>query len=295
MRCGLVVELSGGILSINQLRKLLKVSKSSYYHWNAQANKRKLDAKAESELSIQIKLVFTESRQTYGVPRVWRKLLRMGVPCSKRQVSQIMRKNKLISVYNRKKNRFVVTTDSLKTRVPAPNLLKRDFKASAVNEKWVGDVTYILTDEGWLYLAVVLDLFSRKAIGYALGVRNNAELACKAFQMAITRRQQPKYLIYHSDRGSVYDSDDFKALLAKNKITPSMSRKGDCWDNAVAESFFQSLKIEEVHRKKYNLKISALAGITDWVENFYNSERMHSTIDYCTPNEFELVHQHKFT
>lgn len=290
-----MAELSGGILRVNQLRKLLKVSKSSYYHWNGRANKRKLDAKAESELSIQVKRVFLESRQTYGVPRVWRKLLRAGVSCSKRQVSQTMRKNRLISVYNRKKSKFVVTTDSSKTRVPAPNLLKRNFKSSAVNQKWVGDVTYILTGEGWLYLAVVLDLFSRKAVGYALGSRNNAELACKAFQMAITRRQQPKYLIYHSDRGSVYDSDDFKALLVKNKITPSMSRKGDCWDNAVAESFFQSLKMEEVHRKKYNLKISAVVSISDWVEAFYNSERMHSTIDYCTPNEFELMHQHKFT
>ena len=291
MRCGLVAELSGGVLTVNQLRKLLKVSKSSYYHWNAQANKRKLDVKAESELSIQVKRVFLESRQTYGVPRVWRKLLRIGVSCSRRQVSQIMRKNKLVSIYNRKKNKFVATTDSSKTRVPAANLLKRNFTASAVNQKWVGDVTYILTAEGWLYLAVVLDLFSRKAVGYALGARNNAELACKAFQMAIVRRQLPKYLIYHSDRGSVYASDDFKALLVKNKITPSMSRKGDCWDNAVAESFFQSLKMEEVHRKKYNLKISALASITDWIENFYNSERMHSTIDYCTPNEFELIHQ----
>lgn len=291
MRCGFVAEHIGGLLTVNQLRNLVKVSKSSYHRWRATANKRKLDTQAEEELTVLVKRSFYESRETYGALRVWKDLLRHGVSCSRRQVSKIMRKNKLISVYVRKKKKYVATTDSTKTVKPAPNLLKRNFKAQRMNEKWVGDVTFILTSEGWLYLAVVLDLFSRKAIGYALGAKNDAELACKAFQMAILRRGYPRYLIYHSDRGSVYNSDNFKELLALNNITPSMSRKGDCWDNAVAESFFDSLKVELVHREKYELKISALSSIYDWIENFYNSKRMHSSINYCCPDEFELIHQ----
>lgn len=291
MRCGFVAEHTGGILTVNQLRSLVKVSSTSYHRWCASANKRKLDIKEEQALTVLVKKSFYESRETYGVPRVWRELLRQGYSCSRRQIGQIMRKNRLISVYVRKKKKFVVTTNSAKTSQAAPNLLNRDFKAKSVNEKWVGDVTYILTEEGWLYLAIVLDLFSRKAVGYALGVRNDAELACKAFQMAVIRRGSPQCLIYHSDRGSVYDSDDFKSLLNKNNTTPSMSRRGNCWDNAVCESFFDSLKVEAVHRQKYKLKISAISSIYDWIENFYNSKRMHSTINYCSPNEFEQIYQ----
>jgi len=291
VRCGFVAEHSGGIVSVNRLRDLVKISRSSYHRWCASANKRKLDSEEEAQLTVLVKRSFYESRETYGVPRVWRDLLRQGVSCSRRQIGGIMRKNKLISVYVRKKKKFVVTTDSAKTKKPAPNLLKRNFQAKSVNEKWVGDVTYILTDEGWLYLAVVLDLFSRKVIGYALGARNDARLACAAHKMAVLRRGSPQFLIYHSDRGSVYDSNDFKTLLAQNNITPSMSRKGDCWDNAVAESFFDSLKVELVHRQKYRLKISAMSSIFEWIESFYNAKRMHSTLNYCSPNEFELIHQ----
>ena len=181
---------------------------------------RELSSEAERELYFKINRIFVESYRSYGTPRVWRQLLRDGVSCSRRQVSQIMRKHGIISVYVGRKKKFVVTTKSKNTLQPAGNLLERNFSSKAVNQKWVGDVTYVRTSEGWLYLASVMDLFSRKLIGYAMGNRNNADLACKALQMAVTRRQQPKDLIYHSDRGSVYASKDFKNLLALNQITP---------------------------------------------------------------------------
>lgn len=290
MRCGFVAEHQCDELNVNELCKLVNVSRSSYYHWCSALNQRKLNTKVEQELFIAIRRVFIESQETYGVPRVWRQLLRNGISCSRRQVAYIMRKNKLISVYTRRRKKFVVTTDSSKTKAPADNLLARDFSAKSVNEKWVGDVTYVRTPEGWLYLAIVLDLFSRKVVGYALSRNNDAQLACDAFMMAIVRRKQPKYLIYHSDRGSVYASKAFKDLLANNNITPSMSRKGDCWDNAVAESFFDTLKVELIYQKNFKLMLSYISSIIDYIEDFYNTTRMHSFIGYCSPDEFELIH-----
>lgn len=277
-------------LEVKCLCILVNVSRSSYYHWCSALEERKLSAKAEQSLYLKIKQVFVKSQETYGVPRVWRQLLRQGVSCSRRQVGYIMRKNKLISVHARRKKRFVVTTDSKNTKAPAPNVLARDFSAKTVNEKWVGDVTFIRTPEGWLYLAIILDLFSRKVVGYALGRRNDAKLACDAFKMAVARRQQPKHLLYHSDRGSVCASSDFKSLLAKNNITPSMSRKGNCWDNAVAESFFDTLKVELIYQKEFNLMLSYVSSIIDWIEQFYNADRIHSAIGYCSPDEFEQIH-----
>jgi transposase InsO family protein len=285
-----VAEHQNKEIGIQRLCGLVNVSRSSYYHWCSALEQIKLSVQAEEALYLKVKRIFVESQETYGVPRVWRQLLRQGVSCSRRQVAQIMRKNKLISVHARRKKRFVVTTDSSKTTAPAHNLLARDFSAKTMNEKWVGDVTYIRTLEGWLYLAIILDLFSRKVVGYALGTRNDAKLACQAFKMAVARRQQPKHLIYHSDRGSVYASKDFKDLLAENQITPSMSRKGDCWDNAVAESFFDTLKVELIYQKDFNLMLSYVSSIIDWIEEFYNATRMHSSIGYCSPDEFEQIH-----
>ena len=289
MRCGFVVEHQCRELEVDKLCKLVNISRSSYYHWCSALKERKLDAKSEKELFLKIQKIFIESRKTYGVPRVWRKLLRNGISCSRRQVGEIMRKNKLISVYVRRRKKFVITTDSSKTKLHADNVLARDFSAKAINEKWVGDVTFVSTPEGWLYLAVIIDLFSRKVVGYALGRRNDAKLACDAFKMATIRRKQPKHLIYHSDRGAVYASKEFKSLLVKNGITPSMSRKGNCWDNAVAESFFDTLKVELIYELDFNLMLSYVSSIIDWIEYFYNANRMHSSIGYCSPDEFELI------
>jgi len=290
VRCGFVAEHQRCGLSVLRLCELVNVSRSSYYHWCSAAEQRRLSEEAERALFQKIKRVFFDSQETYGVPRVWRQLLRQGVSCSRRQVGYIMRNNKLISVHARRKKRFVVTTDSTDTNVPASNLLARDFSAKEMNEKWVGDVTFIWTSEGWLYLAVILDLFSRKVVGYALSAKNDAVFACNAFKMALARRGYPKRLIYHSDRGSIYASKAYKDLLAEFGITPSMSRKGDCWDNSVAESFFDTLKVELVYQKKFNLMLSYVSSIVDWIESFYNTERMHSSIGYCSPDEFEQIH-----
>jgi len=291
VRCGFVAEHANAKeLEVNRLCTLMEVSRSSYYHWSRAIEERHLSVEAEKELYLKIVAEFTASRKTYGTIRVWKRLLRQGVSCSRRQVGDIMRKNRLISVYALKKRRSVVTTDSSKTKAPAENLLNRNFTAKAVNEKWVGDVTFIRTPEGWLYLATVIDLFSRKVVGYGLSRRNDAKLACDAFKMAVARRKQAKHLIYHSDRGSVYASKEFKDLLSANSISPSMSRKGNCWDNAVAESFFDTLKTEVVFEKTFKLMLSYVSEIIDWIEKFYNPQRMHSSIGYCSPDEFELIH-----
>lgn len=289
MRCGFVAEHSGE-LTVNSLCELVEVNRSSYYHWSKSLEKRNLSIEEERLLYLKIVSVFTGSRNTYGALRVWKMLLRNGVSCSRGQVSKIMAKNRLISVYTKKRKSFIATTDSSKTVAPAENILNRNFSAKSINEKWVGDVTFIRTPEGWLYLAIIIDLFSRKVVGYALGRRNDAKLACDAFIMAVARRKQPMHLIYHSDRGSVYASSLFKELLAKNNITPSMSRKGNCWDNAVAESFFDTLKTEVIYQNDFKLMLSYVSAIIDWIEKFYNSDRMHSSIGYCSPNEFELIH-----
>ena len=277
-------------LTIDELCELFGVSRSGYFNWKQRAELRRLSKKAESELTVAIKRIFELSQQTYGSPRVYRCLLKEGIACNERLVARLMKKNGLISVHFRRKRKFVVTTDSSRTRAPSPNLLQRDFTAKAPNQKWVGDITYIMTGEGWLYLATVIDLFSRRVVGYALGKYNDAKLACKAFMMALLRRKMPKDFVYHSDRGSVYASEDFRGLLIKNKITPSMSRKADCYDNAVAESFFHTIKVELIYRMEYKLRISAVFSITHWIEHFYNKRRIHSFLGYLTPIEFENLH-----
>jgi len=293
MRCGFIAEHRSCELSLIRLCKLVNVAKSSYYDWCSKSAKRKLNVEEEKALFSRINKVFIKSRKTYGVPRIWRAVLREGYSCTRRQVSYIMRKNKLISVYSAGRRKFIVTTNSSKTKSIAENILNREFYAKAPNEKWAGDVTFIRTSEGWLYLAVIIDLYSRKVVGYALSKNNDANLACSAFKMALARRRQPRHLIYHSDRGSIYVSGSFKELLANNEITPSMSRRGNCWDNAVCESFFDTLKVEVVHRRIYKLRTEAEKDIINWIEDFYNSTRMHSSIKYCSPDEFEEIFNKK--
>lgn len=189
----------------------------------------------------------------------------------------------------RQKRKGIQTTDSSGNHPIAENVLNRNFGADVPNLKWVGDMTYILTGEGWLYLATVIDLYSRKIVGYAMGSHIDAKLACAAFRMALMRRPQARELIYHSDRGSVYGSAVFRELLEQHRITPSMSRKGNCYDNAVAESFFHTLKVELIHQAEYKFKIAAIHSISEWIENFYNTQRTHSTLGYRSPAEFESL------
>lgn len=279
-------------LSVERLCELCEVPRSSYYDWKAKREQRRLSDKARKELGVKVERIFLESRKSYGARRVHDQLVKQGiVNCSVKQIRRLMCDLRLFSVHCRRKRKVIATTDSRGNNAIAENLLKRDFTAIAPNQKWVGDVTYIWTHERWLYLATVMDLFSRKIVGYAMGDQIDARLACKAFKMALLRRPQAKELTYHSDRGTIYGSLAFRELLAANQIIPSMSRKGDCYDNAVAESFFHTIKVELIHQNEYKLKISAILSISEWIENFYNTKRTHSALGYRSPVEFEQSKQ----
>lgn len=275
-------------LNIEELCHLFGVQRSSYYGWKARLPQRKDNHKKQKDLEIVIEQIFIKSRKTYGAIRVHDQLIKKGIKeYSVKQIRRLMRLKGLFSVHCRKKRKVITTTDSRGNKSIADNLLERNFAATEPNMKWVGDITYIWTDERWLYLATVMDLYSRKIVGYAMGDHINAELACKAFKMALMRRHQARQLTYHSDRGSVYGSFEFRELLIANGITPSMSRRGNCYDNAVAESFFHTIKVELIYRTQYKFKVSAIFSISEWIENFYNTERTHSTLGYCSPVEFE--------
>lgn len=269
---------------------LFEVQRSSYYLWKSRLGKRRISLEDEEKVGIIIGQVFVKSRKSYGAVRVHDQLIKKGIEeYSVKQVRVIMKQKGLFSVHCRRKRKFISTTDSRGNQAIADNLLKRDFVATAPNQKWVGDITYVWTGERWVYLATVIDLFSRKIVGYAMSSQIDAKLACKAFKMALMRRPQAKELTYHSDRGSVYGSLQFRELLIEKDITPSMSRKGNCYDNAVAESFFHTIKVELIFQNEYKSKLSAILSISEWIENFYNTERTHSTLGYRSPVEFEAL------
>lgn len=266
------------------------MQRSSYYAWRSHLPARKATRRQEATLACVIEQIFVQSRKSYGAVRVHDQLMKRGESkYSVKQVRRIMKQKGLFSVHCRRKRKGVCTTDSSGNHPIADNLLEQDFYATAPNQKWVGDITYIRTGEGWLYLATVMDLYSRKIVGYAMGDTIDAALACKAFRMALMRRSQITELTYHSDRGSVYGSLAFRELLIDNNITPSMSRKGNCYDNAVAESFFHTLKVELIWQNEYKLRSSAIFSISEWIENFYNTKRTHSTLGYCSPVDFETA------
>lgn len=187
------------------------------------------------------------------------------------------------------KRKFKVTTDPAHGKCVFDNILNRDFKATAINQKWVGDITYLPTDEGWLYLAVVIDLYSRAVIGWSMSKRLKNTLVCDALLMALFKRRFPKNVIIHTDRGSQYCSKKYRSIIKNNKLIGSMSRKGNCWDNAIAESFFHTLKTELVHVNRYPTRADARKSIFLYIESYYNRNRMHSAIDYKTPNEVEYA------
>ncbi len=262
--------------------RVLEVSKSGYYAWKYRdKSQRGID---NDQLIIEIKRVFLEYRETYGSPRVCNDLNKQGIPCSENRVARLMRLDNLVAVQRRK---FKVTTNSKHSWPVAPNLLDRNFITTRPNKVWVSDITYIWTWEGWLYLAFVLDLYYRGVIGLAMSERMTDDLTQSALNQAIMRRNPPEGLMHHSDRGSQYASGDYQALLKEHKITPSMSRKGDCWDNAVSESFLHTLKVEMVNRSRFKTREKAKGDIFEYVETFYNRKRAHSTLGYMSPFEFE--------
>lgn len=269
---------------ITTMCEILEVSRSGYYAWKDRSESAR-DAK-NRVLVVDIRAAFERSEQTYGSPRVYRVLKSQGISCSKKRVERLMRQERLISVHHKK---FCPQTTNSAHHLPiADNLLQQDFSANVPNQKWVGDITYIPTAEGWLYLAVIIDLFSRRVVGWATGSSLHAELACAALRMAAFRRGNPQNLVYHSDRGIQYASAEFQAALSSLKATPSMSRKGNAYDNAVAESFYHSLKVERVHRFKYKTRAEARLSVADYIERFYNTQRIHSSIDFRSPVDFEF-------
>jgi len=211
-------------------------------------------------------------------------LREQGVRTGRKRIARLMREQGLRA---RRKRRFRTTTDSRHDLPIAPNVIARKFEAPAPNTTWVTDITYIWTHEGWLYLAVILDLFSRRIVGWSMSEQITRQIALNALAMALSRRQPPRGLIHHSDRGSQYASDEYRRLLAANGIVGSMSRRGNCWDNAVAESFFSTLKLELVHEHDWATRAEARAAIFEYLEVFYNGQRRHSSLDYVSPVAFE--------
>jgi putative transposase len=263
--------------------RMLNVSRSGYYAWKARPEPRK---KADdTQLAVEIAGAHKRSRGIYGSPRIHRDLKARGMRVGKKRVERLMRANGL---QGRSKRRFCRTTDSKHALPIAPNVLERCFKTDAPNRVWVGDVTYIPTGNGWLYLAVLLDLFSRRVVGWATSAVNDRALALATLDRALEYRRPPPGLLHHTDRGSPYASDAYRSALAQRGIIASMSRTGDCYDNAVAESFFATLKAEHIDHEDFPSREVARASIADYIEGFYNTVRRHSSIGYVSPIEFEL-------
>ena len=263
--------------------KVCNVNRSAYYHW---VNNGCIVNKVDETLNQLIKDIFYQYREVYGTRRIKKVLVQeYGVIVSTRKIAKSMRE---VGLVVKMKHKFkVTTTDSNHNHSISPNRLQRDFKTNVTDEVYVGDITYIPTQQGWLYLAIVIDLFSRKVVGWSMDDNMETPLVNNALQMALhTRKPAPK-LIWHTDRGSQYASDSHRELLAEHDILQSMSRKGDCWDNAVSESFFHSLKTELVHHERFKTRAEANQAIFEYIEVFYNRQRLHSTNDYMSPVNYE--------
>ena len=261
--------------------RVLEVSRSGYYA----ARRRSRAEPAVCEAVVQLKAAFAASGGVYGSRRLRTAVASRGVVMGIYRVRRLMRQNGLRSAWKRK---FVHTTDSKHALPISPNVLDRQFNPTQPNRAWVSDITYIRTRSGWLYLAVVLDLFARKVVGWAMAPDMQATLVCRALQLAIVQRRPAPGLIVHSDRGSQYASAVHQALLTKHGLVGSMSRKGNCWDNAVAESFFATLKTECVYPRRFATRAEARETIFEFIEVFYNARRRHSSIGYVSPVDFEM-------
>ncbi len=261
---------------------ILGVGRTSYYDYlRAEPSARMIE---NQNLAAKIKKVFIDSRATYGTRRIRRLLLNSGMEISRRRVEKIMKQESLVCKTRRK---FKVTTDSNHKLSISPNILERNFIAEKPNQKYVGDITYIWTQEGWLYLATVIDLFSRRVVGWSMSGRMKASLVNDALLMALWKRKPEQGLIWHTDRGSQYAADSHRKILKEHGVIQSMSRKGNCWDNSVAESFFHTLKTELTHHMNYKTRDEAKNAIFEYIEIFYNRKRMHSSNDYFSPEEYE--------
>jgi putative transposase len=273
--------------SLKRMCRVLRVSRSGYYAWKHRPASEQ--ERANLELLAQIRAAYQWSRKTYGSPRIHAYLRRKGVFCGRNRVARLM---KLYRIAARRVHKWhPVTTRQFPGARIAPNLLNREFEASRPNQKWVSDITYIDTVEGWLYLASILDLYSRRVVGWAMADQMSVDLVEDAWKMAILNRQPEASLLHHSDRGSQYTSDSYRQQLAELECQVSMSRTGNCYDNAVAESFFATLKTE-CAATQFESKAKARSAIFEYIEGWYNRQRLHSTLDYLSPAEFELSSGH---
>lgn len=278
------MEKHRSVWPVRWMSSAMDVSASGFYEWVTRPESGR--AQANHTALTRIRESFADSDRTYGSPRVWRDLRDWGVPCSENRTARLMRKAGLIARPKRRRPPF----DLGERSVVATNLLDRQFEAAGPNQKWAADFTYLWTGEGWLYIAVVLDLYSRKIVGWSMQSQMTAQLVTDALLMAIWRRR-PKNadLLHHSDQGSQYTSEAFQGLLTDNGIQCSMSRSGNCWDNAAMESFFSSMKTERLSRTHYRTRDEARADAFDYIERFYNPKRRHSTLGYLSPASFEKL------
>jgi putative transposase len=270
------------VYPVTTLCRVLQVSRSAVYASGGRGPARR--AVADRALSVRIRALHAASRGTYGSPRIHAALHRAQQCVSRKRVARLMRAQGLVG---RRPRRWCQTTEAAHAAPIAPNVLGRAFAPAAPNRVWATDITYVWTSEGWLYLAVVLDLFARRVIGWALAAHPRTELVTAAFTMAVGRRPVPTALVHHSDRGSQYASAAYQRLLRAHGIVGSMSRAGNCWDNAVVESFFATLKSELIDRRSWATRAEVRSAITEYIEVFYNGQRLHSYLDYRTPLEAE--------
>lgn len=268
--------------SVASLCRALGVARNGFYAW-LQAQNAPIE---DDGLDDAIKAIFDSYDSVYGSPRIWQELRDQGWRVSEKRVAERMRTLGLVAKTKRK---FKATTNSNHNLPVAPNLLEQDFTAEEKDRRWVADITYIWTNEGWLYLAAVLDLYSRAIVGWSMNARMTRQLVCDALTMAIWRRRPQPGLIAHSDRGSQYCSQQYQALLSAHGVLCSMSKKGDCYDNAAMESFFHSLKVERVHHRRYETREQAKQDVFEYIEVFYNQKRRHSTLNYKSPMQFEAL------
>jgi transposase InsO family protein len=269
---------------ITTMCRVLEVSASGYYAWC----KRELSqhARSDAQLAEQVKTAFQANRCVYGSPRVHAELQARGIHCARKRVARLMRQQGLFA--KRPRHRTITTQSEPEAQV-APNRLQRDFSADQPNTKWVADTTSIWTAEGWLFLAVVLDLFSRMVVGWSMAAIQDANLVVKALHMAIVRRRPQAGLLHHTDRGSTYTSEDYQSLLQQEGMVASMSRTADCYDNAAMESFFHSFKGECIDGQSFQTRSQARSTTFDYIETFYNRTRRHSTLHYMSPLTYEQL------
>jgi putative transposase len=280
------VETEKATYPVALMCRVLQVSRSGFYAWR----KRPASARAleDQSLTVEVSAIHAESRRSYGSPRVHMELRERGLRVGRKRVARLMRAAGLRA---RMLRRYRCTTDSGHGLAIRDNLLARRFAVAQPNFGWVADITYLWTLEGWLYLAVILDLFSRRVVGWSMNQRLEKELALDALSMALAQRQPRGGLLHHSDRGSQYASHEYQELLASHALGSSMSRKGNCWDNAVAESFFATLKVELVYQSRWSTRAQARSQVFEYIEIFYNRRRRHSALGYLCPDEFERQHR----